>query len=241
MSHDVVVYSTTEIINVNPENKQISVIRSGPAGPTGAVGGTGGTGPQGPQGETGATGATGPQGETGPAGPQGETGEQGPEGPEGPAGPQGDPGPQGPEGDQGPPGEDGTGLTIGFKNEINVVDFDDWVVLPAGIYGKGQPQVNISATSYTLVLSDAGLLHKTTSNSPVTITVPDNADVDFDNGVYLDFMQKGDGQITFAEDTAVTIIPPPDFTAVSRGVGARVGLQYLGSDEWSIFGDLEPA
>ena len=51
---DVVVYSTTEIFSVDPENKHVSVIRSGPPGPTGAVGADGADGAQGPQGAEGA-------------------------------------------------------------------------------------------------------------------------------------------------------------------------------------------
>lgn len=235
---DIVLTNTTEIIYVNPENKRISIIRSGPAGPTGAVGADGADGAQGPQGETG---EQGPQGDPGPPGADSTVpGPEGPEGPEGPPGPQGDPGPQG---EPGPPGADGadgadgdTVLDDGTYGEIQVTGTGTvWTILDSAVYGKAQPIASHSVGAYTLVLSDAGVLHLFTA--ACVVTVPTNADEAIAVGTYLDLMQTGSGQLEVVGDTGVTVVPS-GLTAKAAAEGSRIGLQKIGTDTWSLFGDL---
>lgn len=242
MSDDIVLTNTTEIISVNPENKVISIIRSGPAGPTGAVGGTGPAGAQGPQGETGEQGIQGdpgPPGTGGEPGPEGPEGPQGPEGPEGPAGPQGDPGPQGPPGDDGADGADG-GLTDGTYDEI-VVSGGGTVmtVLASGIYGKGQQSVGVATSTKTLALTEAG--KRLDVSTTCTITLPDNSTAAIPVGAYVDFYQAGSGPITFVAGGAASLVYNALLTNVSNGEHSRVGAQKIATNTWNIFGDLVPA
>lgn len=49
------------------------------------------------------------------------------------------------------------------------------------------------------------------------------------------------GQITFFEDTGVTLNGVADRSLASAGEGAVVTLKYLGDDTWDLWGDLAPA
>ena len=241
---DVVVYSTTEIFSVDPENKHVSVIRSGPPGPTGAIGADGGTGPQGPQGETGEQGEVGPQGEQGPPGEDSTVpGPEGPQGPEGPAGPQGDPGPtgaQGPPGDDGADGEDGSLVDGNYEDVIVSGGGTVMTTTTQGVYGKAQARSVIATTSYTLVLADAGVLLIFTSNSDITLTVPPHSSVAFPKGIYIDIWVKGTGQLTIAEGSGVDVFPGTGLNLKSRDQYASLSLQQTDSfDEWRLAGDLE--
>lgn len=129
-------------------------------------------GPQGLTGATGALGATGPTGPTGaigltgPAGATGPQGLPGATGPTGPTGPSGAPGATGPTGPTGAIGADGGAIfTINAQ----------------------------TGTSYTLVLTDVGKLVTLTNISPIAVTIPTNAVVEFLIGTRIDFIQKGAG------------------------------------------------
>lgn len=243
MSDDIVVYNTTEIIYVNPENKKISIIRSGPAGPTGAVGADGADGATGPQGETGEQGI---QGDPGPQGEPGVSDTPGPEGPEGPAGPEGPPGADstvpGPPGADGADGADGA-PGAGTPPDDNYGDITVsgsgtvWEINDSAVYGQAQPHANVSATSYTLSASDAGVLLRFTSNSAITVTVPQDSAAVWPVGVYCDLMAVGTGQITVQAGSGASL-HVSGLTAKSRDQYSRLGLQKHVANSWSLFGDL---
>lgn len=242
MSQSIVVYNTTQTIEVEPGSQKISIIRSGPGGPGGPPGETGPAGPQGPQGETG---LQGPQGDTGPQGIQGDPGPTGPEGPQGlqgdtgPAGPEGPAGPQGPPGADGIDGEDGS-LTDGNFGDIVVSGGGTDMDIVAGVYGIPQVKSTQIGTSYTLIASDAGKLVYMNNAAAITLTIPDDT-VDIDVGVYIDVIQIGAGQITVTPDTGVTLLLPSGLLAKTRVQYSRLGLQKVTANTWSIFGDMEAA
>ena len=237
---DVVVYSTTEIFSVDPENKHVSVIRSGPPGPTGAVGADGADGAQGPQGETGLQGIQGDPGEQGPQGEPGVSDTPGPEGPEGPAGPQGEQGEPGPQGPAGEDGADGANGGIGDGNYGDVIVSGGETVMtvtPQGVYGKQQPIVGHAVGAYTVTSTDMGALHQ--FSAACTVTLPDDAS-GIDSGTYIDFEQTGTGLLDFTAGAGASIHMRDGLSLEAAGQYARVGAQYLGSDVWSLFGDLVP-
>lgn len=208
MTDTIVVNSTTQEIVVNPATGQVNLIRSGSVGPAGPPGATGPEGAQGPQGET------GDQGPTGATGATGATGPAGPEGPEGPEGPPGATGPAGPEGDPGPTGPEGP--------------------MP-NVYGEAQPVTTTSDTTYTISNSDMGTLIRFTASSPITVEVPDDGTIDV--GCYMDIMQYGSGQITVVAGSGASLVVS-GLTSKTRAQYSRVGLQYVNTDVWSLFGDL---
>lgn len=243
MSDDIVVYNTTEIIYVNPENKKISIIRSGPAGPTGAVGADGADGATGPQGETGEQGIQGDPGPQGEPGVSDVPGPEGPEGPEGPAGPQGEPGPTGPAGADGADGADGapgagTPPDDTYGEVVVSGSGTIWTLLSSGIYGKGQQSVGVATSSYTLNASDKG--KRLDISATCTLELPDNTAEPFAVGTYFDVFQTGSGQITIVATGAASLVWASTLmTNKTREQYARVGIQKVGTNQWNIFGDLE--
>ena len=238
-SDDIVVYSTVEIISVNPINKVISIIRSGPPGPTGAVGGEGAEGAQGPAGPIG---EPGPQGEEGPQGPAGADGAdsmvpgpEGPEGPEGPAGPAGPAGPQGPAGDDGADGDS----IVDDGNYVEIVVSDTgatWRLIDGVVYGHSQSVNPISTGTYELVNADAGWC--LSINNGCVITLP--ADV-FVLGQYVDFFINTTDTVSFTAGAGAEIHANlDDLSLNARGQYSRIGAQLIGADTWSLFGDLAP-
>ena len=126
-------------------------------------------------------------------------------GPTGPTGPTGSTGPTGPTG--------ATGPMAPLAVSIN----------------------EVSGTSYTLAATDAHDLLRTTSASATTITVPTNASVPFDIGTGITIAQTGDGQVTIAAASGVTILYT--FGLKTRTKNSVVALAKLGTNEWIISGD----
>jgi hypothetical protein len=97
-----------------------------------------------------------------------------------------------------------------------------------------------TGTTYTPVLTDAAKMVTLSNASAITVTLPPNSSVAYAAGSKIDFIQKGAGQVTFAQGSGVTI----------RSVGAtatapKLRVQYSGatawyegSDVWYIVGDI---
>ena len=95
-----------------------------------------------------------------------------------------------------------------------------------------------TGTTYTFILGDAGHMVTCTNASPITVTVPTNASVEFPTGTTIALAQLGVGVLTIEGDTGVTL------NGVSGG-GANVSAQYgtaslikLGTDTWLISGSI---
>lgn len=230
----------------------------GAQGPTGPAGADGAEGPQGPAGPTGADGdniyvayasdasgtdfsltassslkyiavkKTGTWIETpeasdftglwvkyiGDDGATGATGAAGADGAEGPQGPTGATGAQGPAGADGADGADGTDAT-------NILT------------------INAQTANYTLVIGDgtSPTLVTMTDSSALTLTVPANAEVAFAVGTQILVRQGGNGVVTIAPDTGVTI-QSRDALVDTAGLYAVVALIKLATNTWSLSGDL---
>ena len=97
-----------------------------------------------------------------------------------------------------------------------------------------------TGTTYTPVLGDAKQMVTLSNASAITVTIPPNSSVAYAVGSKIDFIQKGAGQVSFAQGSGVTI----------RSTGAtatapKLRIQYSactawyeGSDVWYIVGDL---
>ena len=93
-------------------------------------------------------------------------------------------------------------------------------------------------TTYTLVLGDAGHLVTLTNASPITLTVPTNASVEFPTGTTVAVAQLGAGTVTIEGDTGVTI---NGVSAGSADVSAQYGaaaLTKLGTNTWLLTGSV---
>ena len=94
-----------------------------------------------------------------------------------------------------------------------------------------------TGTTYTLVATDAGKLVTLNNGSAITLTVPQDSDATIAVGTYIDLYQLGAGQVTVAAGTGATL-RTSGLTAKARAQYARLGVQKVAADTWSLFGDL---
>jgi hypothetical protein len=97
-----------------------------------------------------------------------------------------------------------------------------------------------TGVTYTPVLADAKQMVTLNNASAITVTIPPASSVAYTAGSKIDFIQKGAGQVSFAQGSGVTI----------RSTGATVTAPkmrtqysaatcwYEGSDIWYIVGDI---
>ena len=94
-----------------------------------------------------------------------------------------------------------------------------------------------TGTTYTLVLADSGKLITSDNASPVTITVPPNADVAFAIGARIDVLSIGAGLTTLAQGSGVTINSKASNKKLAAQ-GSAASLIKLGTNSWFLVGDL---
>jgi hypothetical protein len=107
------------------------------------------------------------------------------------------------------------------------------------------PKVNLginaqTGTTYTFVLNDAGKFITASNASPITVTIPPSGDVAYPVGSQLNIVQKGDGQVTFAQGSGVTI-NSTGATATAPKLRVKYSSAtavYEGSDVWYVVGDI---
>lgn len=96
--------------------------------------------------------------------------------------------------------------------------------------------INNQLGAYTLQLSDAGALVRVSSDSPVSVTVPDNATAAFDVGSIVHVRQIGAGQVDIAPAAGVTINTPTSL--ICRTQQSTLSLMKVAADEWDLVGDM---
>ena len=107
------------------------------------------------------------------------------------------------------------------------------------------PKINLginaqTGTSYTFVLADDGKFVTASNASPITVTIPPSGDVAYPVGAQLNIVQKGAGQVTFAQGSGVTI-NSTGATATAPKLRVRYSSAtavYEGSNVWYVVGDI---
>lgn len=94
-----------------------------------------------------------------------------------------------------------------------------------------------TGTTYTLVLGDAGKLITSSNASPVTITVPPNADVAFPVGTRIDILSIGAGLTTMSQGSGVTISSKNSYKKLAAQ-GSAASLIKTATNTWWLVGDL---
>ena len=196
--------------------------RTGDKGSQGSQGATG-TGSQGSQGFQGAAG-TGSQGSQGFQGAAG-TGSQGSQGFQGAAG-------TGSQGAQGFQGAAGTG-SQGAQGAAGTGSQGAQGAQGASVARTINAQ---TGTSYTLVLGDAGKFISLSNASPVSVTIPSNANVAFSTETELDFFNRGAGTVTLHADAGVTVESKNSAMNLTQYSGASI--KKVATNTWSLVGDL---
>ena len=95
---------------------------------------------------------------------------------------------------------------------------------------------NAQTVSYTLVAADSGKLVEINNASGVTLTIPTNASVAYVIGTQINILQTGEGQITIAGASGVTVNATPGLKL--RAQWSSATLIKRGTDTWVAIGDL---
>jgi len=91
-------------------------------------------------------------------------------------------------------------------------------------------------TAYTVVEADAGKIVILNNADPITVTLPQDSDVAFDDGEKIDFIVVGLGMATFVAGIGATVRTVS--TLVSKGQYAFVTAIKTTRNEWLVKGDL---
>lgn len=98
--------------------------------------------------------------------------------------------------------------------------------------------IQISGTTYTLQLGDAGQYLQFTSAAAVTVTVPLNATVAFALGAVIVIEQYGAGQVTLVGDSGVTLNARNGLKTAGQYAVAQIKSGSNNSaDTWTVLGD----
>lgn len=139
-----------------------------------------------------------------------------------------------------------TGVFISLQNQISgsAIDTDeensDGPLWQQAMGAFGVPTVETLAVgSWTLQITDANKYKRCTAG--ITITVPPNADVPFPIGTESSFRQcHATGRVTIVGDTGVTLNSIEGYDTVSSAQGAVITIKKVATNEWDVFGYLEP-
>lgn len=126
----------------------------------------------------------------------------------------------------------GTMPTVG---EVCYVDFVPGVSLQQ-LRG---PLITESGTTRTLALTDADKFILCTNSGAVSITVPPQSSVAWDDNTVICIEQDGTGQVTIVAGSGVTIQTSQTLKTAFRY--APVVLRRVGSDDWRLYGERELA
>lgn len=100
--------------------------------------------------------------------------------------------------------------------------------------------VTDSTTTRSLTMSDAGKYLRFTNAGTKTLTVQDEADHAITQDSEFHGRNVGAGDLTIAEDTAVTVNVPAGGTLVIPQ-GGTFTLKRIAADEWDLIGVTVPA
>lgn len=114
--------------------------------------------------------------------------------------------------------------------------------LSTELWEEGYPYTRVTTnanTSITLALSDSNTFLCTTASSAVTITIPPQVDVAWNDNTQIEINQRGTGQVTVVAGSGVTLTKPSYFDAATRERYSAIGLKRISSNVWTLFGDLQ--
>lgn len=130
------------------------------------------------------------------------------------------------------------GHTVESDVPANAV-FTDTVYTHPNTHNAGMIIQTINAqtgTTYTITGTDANNIVTLNNADPITVTLPQDLDLDFDIGKKIDFIVLGLGMATFQAGTGATLRTAT--TAVTKGQYAFVTVIKIASNTWLIKGEL---
>lgn len=109
------------------------------------------------------------------------------------------------------------------------------------VEGTGAAIVSVTTTTYTLALTDANRFINAANASPITITIPQQSSVAWEDNTQIEFVQGGAGAVTIAAGAGVTLRRNSSLAAASAGQWAVFGLKRIALNEWVVFGQMGAA
>ena len=109
------------------------------------------------------------------------------------------------------------------------------------------PITVVAGTAFTANGTHHRHLLRADSDDPTTITIDANPAAgwseDLGDAPYFSVVQRGIEPVTIVGAPGVTILPPPDFTAQTRGQGSVITLtgDKVATGGWLVSGDMAPA
>jgi len=128
--------------------------------------------------------------------------------------------------------QDANGNTI---NQIQYSYNGTW----QNLVGQTEVKQISSATSYDIILSDAGKTLEANPNSGVTMTmtIPTESSAGWVKGHRIEIVRVGEGAVSIAPASGVTLTSKNNNRQISTQWSAAV-LYYRGSNAWVLIGDL---
>ena len=132
--------------------------------------------------------------------------------------------------------------TVALTSDITVTDSSTNTLTNKTLT---DPKINLAinaqtGTTYTFVLADNGKVVTASNASAITVTIPPVSSVAYATGAQLNIIQKGAGQVTFAQGSGVTI-RSTGATATAPKLRAQYSSAtciHEGSDVWYVVGDI---
>lgn len=94
-----------------------------------------------------------------------------------------------------------------------------------------------TGTTYTLAAGDDGKVVTLSNASAITVTVPQNSDAAIPVGAYIECVQLGAGQVTFAAGSGATLRSRGSALKIAGQYGTA-GLRKIATNEFVLTGDL---
>lgn len=114
----------------------------------------------------------------------------------------------------------------------------DWVDLAVAITDATQRTIaNITGTTFTPGIADAGKALVFSNSSAITLTIPAESSTNYVIGQTFTLIQKGTGQVTVAAAAGVTLNSLSGYKKTS-GQYAEARLIKTASNEWLLSGNL---
>lgn len=133
-------------------------------------------------------------------------------------------------------------LTCDVSGTFSLVYTDattGWKFIPfSGLtYAPATLTVDTITSSKTLELTDSSKFIRANSSSLITVTIPNNSNVQFQNGTQISIMRLGSGAVSLSAQTPVVIHSVEGKLGIRAQDGVATVVR-LSADDWALFGDI---
>jgi hypothetical protein len=109
--------------------------------------------------------------------------------------------------------------TLGNLTVINDVSVGGNITANVAGFSVGYRDIpQVAAANVTLALTDAGKHFYDTSTAPITVTIPNNANVAFATGTVITFVNASTGNLIIGRQNAVTLYQGGNATSAGRTI-----------------------